>query len=191
MKLRIEHKLAILTVAMFGFGYLLVPFYNVFCEVAGINGKTGTIAQEEAEKLSVDEDRMVTVEFDTNINGSLPWSFRSEQHELRVHPGEITDAMFVVENHSDKTIVGQAIPSVAPQLASLYFKKTECFCFSQQTLAPQERKEMLVRFVINADLPKDISTMTLSYTFFMAPGSDNVAHQQSPVKNSTDEKNKI
>lgn len=183
MKLRIEHKLAILTIAMFGFGYLLVPFYNVFCEVAGINGKTGTIAREEAEKLSVDENRMVTVEFDTNINGSLPWSFRSEQHELRVHPGEITDAMFVVENHSDKTVVGQAIPSVAPQLASLYFKKTECFCFSQQTLAPRERKEMLVRFVVNSDLPEDISTMTLSYTFFMAPGSENVAHQQSPVKN--------
>lgn len=176
---------------MFGFGYLLVPFYNVFCEVAGINGKTGNIAKEEAEKLHVDKNRMVTVEFDTNINGSLPWSFRSEQHDLRVHPGEITDAMFVVENHSDKTIVGQAIPSVAPQLASLYFKKTECFCFSQQTLAPRERKEMLVRFVVNADLPKDISTMTLSYTFFKAPGSDNVAHRDSPAKNSTDEKNNI
>ena len=191
MKLRIEHKLAILTIAMFGFGYLLVPFYNVFCEVAGINGKTGTIAKEEAEKLQVDKNRMVTVEFDTNINGSLPWSFRSEQHDLKVHPGEITDALFVVENHSDKTIVGQAIPSVAPQLASLYFKKTECFCFSQQTLAPRERKEMLVRFVVNTDLPKDISTMTLSYTFFKAPGADNVVHQESQVKNSTGEKNNI
>ena len=176
---------------MFGFGYVLVPIYNVFCDVTGLNGKTGNIAKEEAGKLYIDENRMVTVEFDTNINGSLPWSFSSEQHELKVHPGKITDAMFVVENQSDETIIGQAIPSVAPSEASLYFKKTECFCFTQQTLAPRERKEMLVRFVVNSDLPKDISTMTLSYTFFKAPGSDNVAHQERPVKNSTDEKNNI
>lgn len=191
MKLRIEHKLAILAIAMFGFGYLLVPFYNVFCQVAGINGKTGNIATEEAEKLTVDRDRVVTVEFDTNINGTLPWSFSAEQHELKVHPGEITDAIFVAENNSDKTVVGQAIPSVAPQLASLYFKKTECFCFTRQTLAPRERKEMLVRFVVNPDLPRDITTLTLSYTFFKVPGSDNVAHQESPAKDSTNGKNNI
>ena len=192
MKLRIEHKLAILAVAMFGFGYLLVPFYNVFCQVAGINGKTGNIATEEAEKLTIDKNRTVTVEFDTNINGSLPWSFSAGQHELKVHPGEITDAMFVAENNSDNSIVGQAIPSVAPQIASLYFKKTECFCFTQQTLAPRERKEMLVRFVVNPDLPKDITTLTLSYTFFMVPGSnDDVAEQDTHDKNSTHEKSNI
>ena len=191
MKLRIEHKLAILAIAMFGFGYVLVPIYNVFCDVTGLNGKTGNIEKEQAEKLVVDQNRMVTVEFDTNINGSLPWSFHAEKHELKVHPGKITDAMFVVENQSDETIVGQAIPSVAPSEASLYFKKTECFCFTQQTLAPRERKEMLVRFVVNPDLPEDISMMTLSYTFFMAPNSDSLAHQDSPVKKTTVEENKI
>ena len=181
--MRIENKLAILAVAMFGFGYALVPLYNVFCEITGLNGKTGTIAREQAEKLDVDRGRMVTVEFDTNVNGSLPWSFRAAEQKLRVHPGEIADAVFVVENNSDKTIIGQAIPSVAPAQASLFFNKTECFCFTRQTLAPRERKEMLVRFVVGPDLPKKISTMTLSYTFFLAPGSDNVANQDSPVKN--------
>jgi len=172
---RTAGKLAILAIAMFGFGYALVPLYNVFCDITGLNGKTGTIAQEEASKLVTDIDRLVTVEFDTNVNGALPWTFQARAQKLKVHPGEIADAIFVVENNSDRLIVGQAIPSVAPAQASLYFNKTECFCFTKQTLAPHERREMLVRFVVDSELPRKISTLTLSYTFFLAPDSNETA----------------
>lgn len=170
-------KLFVVTVAMFGFGYALVPIYNIMCEITGINGKTGTISSAEAGNLAVDSSRVVTVEFDTNINGELPWGFRPAVNMVRVQPGEIADVLFIVENKTDREITGQAIPSVAPQQASLHFKKTECFCFTQQTLAPRERREMLVRFVVDSDLPGSISTMTLSYTFFQAPGDNKTAQQ--------------
>ena len=175
--MRTEIKLSLLAVAMFGFGYALVPLYNVFCEITGLNGKTGTIAAEQAETLIVDHNRLVTVEFDTNVNSQLPWSFRAREHKLQVSPGQIADMVFVVENRSDRSITGQAIPSVAPAQASLYFNKTECFCFSQQTLAPLEKKEMLVRFVVDAKLPEEISTLTLSYTYFMAQKQDQAVSQ--------------
>ena len=167
--IRTVGKLTALAVLMFGFGYLLVPIYNVFCEITGINGKTGTITQEQAISEGVDKQRLVTVEFDANVNGDLPWDFKPEAHKLQVHPGEVRDALFTVENKSGREIIGQAIPSVAPNQASLYFNKTECFCFSQQILKPHERKEMLVRFVVDRKLPDKISTLTLSYTFFMVP----------------------
>lgn len=165
-------KLVAVAVVMFGFGYALVPLYNVFCDITGLNGKTGTIAASEARELAVDKDRLVTVEFDTNINGELPWRFRAKNYRMTVHPGEVRDAVFVVENKTGETIVGQAIPSVSPGEASLYFNKTECFCFTQQALAPHEKKEMLVRFVVDSNLPEKISTMTLSYTFFLAPDAN-------------------
>lgn len=170
-------KLFMVTLAMFGFGYALVPLYNVLCEITGINGKTGTISSVEASKLTVDSSRVVTVEFDTNINGELPWGFRPAVNRVRVRPGKVAEVLFIVENKTDRAITGQAIPSVAPQQASLHFKKTECFCFTNQTLAPRERREMLVRFVVDSDLPGSISTMTLSYTFFQAPGENKTAQQ--------------
>jgi len=175
-------KLFIVAVAMFGFGYALVPVYNVMCKVAGINGKTGTISSEEAGRLARDDNRMVTVEFDTNINGDLPWAFKSSQVKMKVQPGKMNDAIFVVENDSNSPVTGQAIPSVAPQQAALHFKKTECFCFTQQTLAPHERREMLVRFVVDSDLPETISTLTLSYTFFPVPGDHHAAQQTKSSK---------
>lgn len=184
-------KLVIVTMTMFGFGYALVPLYNVFCEITGLNGKTGTITQEEANKLVADTDRLVTVEFDTNINGALPWTFKAQAHKLKVHPGEIAEAVFLVENQSDHPIVGQAIPSVAPAQASLYFNKTECFCFVRQTLAPHERREMLVRFVVDSGLPDKISTLTLSYTFFMAPDSNDTAKRSADTTDTLTEKVKI
>ena len=174
---------------MFGFGYALVPIYNVMCKLTGINGKTGRISEEQAATLAVDTSRLVTIEFDTNINGNLPWKFMAETSKVQVHPGKVTDAMFVVENQSDQQIVGQAIPSVAPLQASLFFNKTECFCFTQQTLAPHERREMLVRFVVGPELPDDISTLTLSYTFFQAPETNSAALQA--VKTNTGEQTKI
>ena len=167
--MRTEIKLTIVSIAMFGFGYALVPIYDVFCEITGLNGKTGTIAQEQAANLEVDRDRLVTVELDTNVNAELPWRFKSQKRKLKVRPGEMTDAIFVIENKSDQPIIGQAVPSVAPGQASLFFNKTECFCFTQQTLQPYEQREMLVRFVVDPGLPKKISTLTLSYTFFMGP----------------------
>ena len=181
-------KLFLVTVMMFGFGYALVPLYNVMCDIAGINGKTGTITREQAERLTIDNKRTVTVEFDTNVNGDLPWEFKAPVNKMRVHPGKVSEAVFVAENKSDKPITGQAIPSVAPHQASIYFNKTECFCFTQQTLAPYERKEMPVRFVVDAELPEKISTLTLSYTFFQTPGENITMQQAAGLKAASDEK---
>ncbi len=162
-------KLAVFALAMFGFGYALVPLYDVLCDITGLNGKTGEITAESVSELVVDYDRTVTVEFDTNVNSALPWKFKAVDKKLVVHPGKVTEAVFIAVNTSASEITGQAVPSVAPAQASLYFNKTECFCFSRQTLAAHEQKEMVVRFVVETDLPKKISTLTLSYTFFVAP----------------------
>ena len=174
---RVVGKLAVFAVAMFGFGYALVPLYDVFCDVTGLNGKTGEITSEAVSELIIDYDRTVTVQFDTNVNSTLPWRFKVLDQKLVVHPGEVTEAVFVAENISSTQVTGQAIPSVAPSQASLYFNKSECFCFTQQTLAAHERKEMIVRFVVEADLPEEISTLTLSYTFFAAPESSEAVSQ--------------
>jgi len=161
-------KLGLVAIAMFGFGYLMVPIYNVLCDITGFTGKTGQISQSQARVAEVDQNRLVTVQFDTNVNPALPWEFRATQFKQTVRPGEIAETKFVVVNKSSKPVVGQAIPSVAPEQASLFFNKTECFCFINQVLAPGEKKEMVVRFVVDAELPEKISTMTLSYTFFKA-----------------------
>ena len=165
---RLALKLAGVAVGMFGFGYALVPLYAVVCEYTGLGGRTGIVTAVEAAALEVDRGREVVVEFDTNINGTLPWSFASMQRRITVHPGQVTEVYFVAENTADRTVVGQAVPSVAPAKAAPYFNKTECFCFTQQALAPGERREMPVRFVVGADLPPGVNTVTLSYTFFEA-----------------------
>lgn len=162
-------KLALFAVAMFGFGFAMVPIYSVLCEVTGIGGKTGVISQSEADAGSIDVNRLVTVEFDTNVDSALPWKFKAAEYKMSVHPGEMAEAVFVVENKSDKPVVGKAVPSVAPEIASIFFNKTECFCFTRQLLEPGERKEMIVRFVVGSKLPEDILIMTLSYTFFQVP----------------------
>lgn len=172
----IAGKLAIFALAMFGFGYALVPLYDVLCDITGLNGKTGEITAAAVNELVIDRDRTVTVQFDTNVNSELPWQFKAVNKELVVHPGEVTEAIFVAVNTSATEVTGQAIPSVSPSQASLYFNKAECFCFTRQTLAAHERKEMLVRFVVEADLPQKISTLTLSYTFFPTPESGKVSH---------------
>lgn len=181
---RLALKLALMAVLMFGFGYAMVPLYNVFCKVTGINGKTGQITNREAQQEEVDAERFVTVEFDTNVNSKLPWKFKPLQLRLKVNPGVINQAMFYAENMTGFTIVGQAIPSVAPNIASLYFNKTECFCFTQQTLGPGERRDMPVRFIIDPKLPQGIKTMTLSYTFFRAPGTEVGANLSSAAPES-------
>jgi cytochrome c oxidase assembly protein subunit 11 len=165
---RIVTRLAVVVLAMFGFGFALVPLYDVFCEITGINGKTGRIAAEQALARQVDEDRLVTVEFLASVNSDLPWEFRPLVRKIRVHPGEITEVKYFASNRTGDPVAGQAIPSLAPGLAAKYFNKTECFCFTRQTLGPNEGKEMPLRFVVDPDLPEDIRTVSLSYTFYPA-----------------------
>ena len=161
-------KLLITTVCMFAFGYALVPLYDLFCDVTGIGGKTGQIEQEVALQEPIVSDRWITVEFTSVSTSGIPWDFKPKVNKLKVHPGEINEIVYLAKNNSSNVIVGQAIPSVTPGLASKYFNKTECFCFTQQTLQGKEQKDMPVRFIIDPDLPSDVHTITLSYSFFNA-----------------------
>lgn len=153
------------TVVMFGFGYALVPLYDVFCKLTGINGKTQRVVEDENNK-QYPSDRWVKVRFDANINGDLPWTLKSKKQNMRVRPGKFYDATYIVHNKYFKSVVGQAIPSVSPSVASLYFMKSECFCFVNQLLKAGETQEMLVRFEVDKDLPEGVEDITLSYTFF-------------------------
>jgi cytochrome c oxidase assembly protein subunit 11 len=160
-------RMLLVVVVMFGFGYLLVPLYDVFCDITGLNGKTGRIdAQAAAERYQADPDRWVTVQFVVNGNNGMPWDVAPAQREVRVHPGEIYETTFTARNPTPRSMVGQAVPSVAPGQANRYFNKTECFCFTKQELAAGEQKEMPLRFVVDPSLPKHIKTLTLAYTFF-------------------------
>ena len=164
-------KLLIASVMMFGFGYALVPMYKALCEVTGINVVTSKndygIRAYSANKVGntqVDYSRKVTIEFDSNSRG--PFTFRPVKNYLEVHPGEMTEIVYEVTNNMNRSVDAQAIPSYAAKSAMEFFTKLECFCFQQQTLAPHEMKKMPVMFVIDAGLPADVKTITLSYTFF-------------------------
>ena len=160
-------KLSVVAVAMFGFGYALVPFYEKICDVTGLRN----IAQADAVRnTQVDATRAVRIEFDSNIR-KLPWQFRALTPVVDVHPGEVRQVMFEIVNTTDRVMTGQAIPSYGPPHAAQYFRKLECFCFSQQTLQPGERREMPVVFVVDGALPADVATITLSYTFFEVEGA--------------------
>ena len=162
---RLVRHLLIVAVAMFGFGYALVPIYNVFCDITGLNGKTNAEAAQEAS-YQVNQAREVTVEFITSLNESAPMLFRAEASKLKVHPGEYYTVNFYAENLTGKKMIARAIPSISPGAAAEYFKKTECFCFSEQTFEANEGKTMPVRFVVDPDLPEKYKTITLAYTFF-------------------------
>ena len=161
--------LAFVVLAMFGFGYALVPLYDVFCEITGLGGRTGVVQAESLDGF-VDESRLVTVQFDGTVNSALPWDFRPVVQEMQIHPGKVYEAHFVARNRSDAGTVGQARPAVSPAVASKYFNKTECFCFIEQSLGPGEERAMPVRFVVSVALPAEISTLTLSYIFFKLDG---------------------
>jgi len=165
---RVVKRLGIAAVLMFGFGFAMVPLYDVFCDITGLNGKTGRLEQEAALSQEVDENRLVTVEFLATVNSKLPWEFKPMIRRIKVHPGEVTEVNYFARNKTDRLVAGQAIPSLAPGLAAKYFNKTECFCFSRQTLQPGESKEMPLRFVVDPQLPEEIRTVSLSYTFFPA-----------------------
>ena len=163
-------KLAVVTLAMFAFGYALVPLYKSICELTGINvlalgeqAIPGVRAQVPAN-TQVDLSRTITVEFDANSRG--PWEFKPATRSLQVHPGELTTVMYEFQNVQNRRMSAQAIPSYAPQQAQAHFNKVECFCFSQYTLEPGEKKTWPVAFVIDSKLSKDVNTITLSYTFF-------------------------
>jgi cytochrome c oxidase assembly protein subunit 11 len=143
----------------------MVPLYDVFCKITGLNGKTIRVT-EDVRSGVFESDREVKVRFDSYINGDLPWKLKSNQKMMKVQPGKFYEAVYTVENMFNGEVIGQAIPSVSPQIASLYFKKAECFCFVNQLLKPKEIKEMVVRFEVDKDLPEDVTTLTLSYTFF-------------------------
>ena len=161
-------KLAAFSFVMFGFGYALVPLYPVMCTALGIN-QTGVT--ELPGNTQVDATRTITVEFDTNTHG-MPWEFRPLRKSVTVHPGELAQAEFEVVNNQPTKMTGQAIPSYGPMRATEYFRKIDCFCFTTQTMAAHERRQMPVVFVVDRTLPKDISTITLSYTFFKVEGAD-------------------
>jgi cytochrome c oxidase assembly protein subunit 11 len=161
--------LALIAILMFGFGYALVPIYNVFCEMTGLNGKTKAVPVSAADGIAVDMGREITVEFDANVNGVLPWSFSPATRKITVRPGRVYETSFLVKNLTDDWITGQAVPSVAPGEAAQYFNKTVCFCFAQQTLGPHEEKQMPVRFIVDPGMPVHIRWLTLSYTFFKSP----------------------
>lgn len=162
---RLIWKLMLVVVGMFGFGYALVPIYDVFCSITGLNGKTGENAVEEVV-YKADPDRPMTIEFITSLNESAPIAFGSETNKMEIFPGKYYTVNFFAENKTDQPLVAQAIPSVSPGLAAEYLHKTQCFCFTSQTFKPHEKKTMPVRFVIDPALPARYKTITLAYTFF-------------------------
>ena len=165
---RLFVRLAIVAAAMFGFGYALVPVYRQICVALGIYNieqPAGVV------NTQVDASRRVSVEFDSNAH-DVPWRFRPLVGSVEVNPGRVTTVEYEIVNVRNTPVTGQAVPSYGPQHAGQYFNKLECFCFTQQTLGPGETRRMPVIFVVDPKLPKDIGTITLSYTFFQVPGRE-------------------
>lgn len=159
-------KLVVVSAAMFAFVFVvMVPLYNVLCDVLGINGKTSGEAYT-AVSATVDDSREITVQFIAMNNEDMPWGFRPSVTMMKVHPGAANDTVFLAENATPEAMVAQAIPSISPSRAAEYFHKTECFCFNQQPLDGNSAAEMPLQFIVDQDLPRDIRTITLSYTLF-------------------------
>ncbi len=164
---RMFTRLSIVAVAMFGFGFALVPFYDAICIALGVNSLEQRA--EPAANTQVDLTRTVTIEFDANAHG-MPWRFEPAVRHLQVHPGQLVQVDYDVSNVRSAAVTGQAVVSYGPALAGQFVRKLECFCFTQQTLGPGESRRMPVSFVVDASLPVDIKTFTLSYTFFEVAG---------------------
>ena len=163
---RLSRRLAVVAIGMFGFAFALVPFYNQICVALGINNID---RPAEAVNTQVDTSRTVTIELDSNAH-NLPWQFRPLVRHVKVHPGELTMVEYEIVNVRQAPVTGQAVPSYGPQRAAEWFQKVECFCFTQQTLAPGETRRMPVVFVVDPKLPRDVDTIALSYTFFEVAG---------------------
>lgn len=175
---RLIRKLVLIVIGMFGFGFAMVPIYDVLCEVTGLNGKTNTVGVS-GENLRVDEQRTVTVEFIGITNKGMPWEFKAEKRRITVHPGEVKLANYYARNESINDLVGQAVPSVSPGQAATHFNKIECFCFNRQPLAAGSETLMPLTFYIDKDLPDDIDTVTLTYTMFDVTDATAVEASQS------------
>lgn len=186
---RLVAKLLGVTALSFTFGFALVPLYDVFCEVTGLNGKTarpgnftvggiGAISQPSAQ--FVDTRRVITIEFTDTVMPGLPWEISPPTARLDVHPGELHQVTYRVHNLSREPIIAQAIPSVSPGLAAASFNKLECFCFTQQALAPGETKELPLVFTVKPDIDKGVHTITLAYAFFNTVGAKPASKQELP-----------
>jgi cytochrome c oxidase assembly protein subunit 11 len=184
--LRTIKRIALISAGSFVFAFSLVPLYNAACEkVFGIKLERGAAGAQQVAGMKLDAKRNIHMQFDATVNSKLPWTFSPLQMSMDVHPGQQYEALFVARNRSEEAIVGNAAPSIAPNQASGYFTKTECFCFTQQMLKPGEERIMPVRFIVNPSLPDDVATITLSYTFYLndtataqlnAPGAGTVGH---------------
>lgn len=167
--LRLFAQLCGVAVAMFAFGYAMVPLYRLICEIAGLNGQRSDTMKIAADALpAVDNSRKVTVEFLTTLNNGIDWEFRPAVQRIEVRPGELATVNFFARNDTGSDRIAQAVPSVAPATATQYLRKTECFCFVQQAFAAGEARDMPLRFVVDPALPAHVETLTLSYTFFDA-----------------------
>jgi len=162
---RLTFKLVGVVVGMFIFAvYVMPPMYDLFCEVTGLNGKTG--GRYQATESIVDTSRQITVQFVATNNESMPWSFKPQLQSIKVHPGEEVEVRYLATNPTSSPMVAQAVPSLVPFKAAQYFHKTECFCFNQQPLDGGESAELPLRFIVDQDVPKQVHTITLSYTLF-------------------------
>ncbi len=168
---RLVVKLLLLAAAFFGFGFALVPLYDTICQAIGFNGKTlkDAIAAKDMPPSAVNYARTLGVQFTATLMPGLPWEIRPLEPAIELHPGELRTTRFLVRNLSDRTIIGQAVPSVTPTVAARHFRKLDCFCFKQQTLAPGESREMALTFIVDNEIGEEISELTLAYAFFLAP----------------------
>jgi len=156
MNQKLTIKLVIIACLMFGFGFYLVPLYDVFCKVTGFGGRTGTIEQAQAETAEIDPNRLVRVQFSSHASSNLPWDFYAHQRQVELKPGKIYEFFYTAKNNSDREVAGA------------HLKKLECFCFTQQTLGPREERKMSVRLMVDSELPVNIKELTLGYSFFKA-----------------------
>lgn len=163
---RVITRLLASVMIMFAFGFALVPLYEKFCEITGFNGRTSSKAATADSRMQIDQTRIITVEFHTRVSRGIPWEFKPEVRSIRLHPGEVKTVNFYVENMTNRDVVAQALPSVAPGEASLFLNKTECFCFENQPLAAGETAVMPMQFYLDPDLPAHVHRLTLSYMMY-------------------------
>ena len=160
-------RLVIMATCMFAFGFVLVPIYDVMCEITGLGGRTADTVAVIPVGTRIDSERTVTVEFVAMVNEQAPWEFRPAVTSIEIHPGQLYDTTFYARNLTDYELVGQAVPSVAPGTAAKHFQKTECFCFTAQKFLAREGRDMGLQFMVDPDLPEYVDRITLSYTFFV------------------------
>lgn len=173
---KLVKKLIVIVIGMFGFGFALVPLYDILCEVTGLNGKTSSEAAS-AENISVNKSRTLNIQFIAINNQNMPWEFKPVEKKVTVYPGEVKLVNFYAKNYSGKDTIGQAVPSVSPGEGAAYFNKIECFCFNRQPLKAGEETLMPLTFYVDEDLPHDIGTLTLAYTMYDI--TDSMSGEQS------------